>query len=624
MCTFYVYVVTLCLTYVSCSTTSSLYEQGSKFTFPETFAECTDIIINENTPKYVVQAVQNRCLDRFISIDHTHSWAKNLTSDEQSYIKSVFRKVINDAAQLNKLRHKRDVGIFPRRLRREVRAAPYQHWQNYARNVRRLKYETITHNGRSKYDVLADIHAIAINSAHFGPNFLPWHRLYLILLESALGTPIPYWDSAIDYEMEIPVQSILWTSRYFGNGYGMVTTGPFANFETPLGRLFRNIGSDGSLFNRPGINMLLSKLRLQQISEPMADENASVEGQHNGVHNWVDGVMNNLESSPHDPVFFCHHAFVDYIWELFRKQQLTRGIDPATDTFEQPANVTFQAITEVAVGLRGYYNNDGYSNKIADMVKYEPHPQCPICASSQDLYCDGRKRVCVSRRRDPREYAGQPEEAMDMAMNNGMMNNGQNTNPFPFYDRDMRVRMDSVTLNYNNMRMTGSMNGRSRMMTMMRNMNRDGTNSRMALPQMITNGNGQSESSGRMNMPAMMNVDTNVRMDRPQIMTNGDQNYDVSNRINGPEIMHVDTNVMANSFMPMNLHHEHRITSNIRTNQLVNPFISQIQNHRMSLGPGAVTDLVPGLTVEGSGPNINFQQPIGFRGHVPEIKMPTY
>lgn len=448
-------------------------------------------------------------------------------------------------------------------------------------------------------------------------------------MESALGTPIPYWESTIDYEMEDPVQSILWTAKYFGNGYGMVKTGPFANFDTPLGKLFRNIGSDGALFNKPGVNMLLSKFRLQQISEPMADMQASVEGQHNGVHIWVDGVMNNLESSPHDPIFFCHHAFVDFIWELFRKQQITRGIDPATDTFEQPANVTFQDITEVAVGLRGYYNNDGYSYKIANMVKYDPQPHCPTCAGSQDLYCDERKRVCVSRRRDPREFAGQPEEAMEMAMNNGMMNNemmnngmrnnNQNTRPFPFYNRDMRVRMDSVTLNYNNMMLTGSMDERSKMVTMMGNMN-----SRMNRPHLMTNGNGQSEPSGRMNMPAMMNVDTSVRMDLPQMMRNGDRLYDVSGRMNEPAIMHVDTNVMFNSFIPMNLNNQHGINSNIRMNQLVNPIISQNHNQRMPVGPGAVIDLGPGLTVVGSGANINFLQPNGFRGYFPGMKIPTY
>ena len=38
----------------------------------------------------------------------------------------------------------------------------------------------ISPTGRSKYDIIADIHLTAVMNAHFGPNFLPWHRLYLI------------------------------------------------------------------------------------------------------------------------------------------------------------------------------------------------------------------------------------------------------------------------------------------------------------------------------------------------------------------------------------------------------------------------------------------------------------
>ncbi|XP_052093198.1 tyrosinase-like protein 1 [Mytilus californianus] len=463
MCIPHVYAVFFFLTCVGCNSIHDLqntpYEKFSKFPFPKTFAECTDFLVRPNTPKDIVQAVQNHCLDGFVSIDHTHSWTKNLTRDEQNYIRSVFRKVISDADNLDKTRHKRDVGLFPRRLRREVRAAPYQHWADYARNVRRLKYETIDKNGRSKYNVLADIHGIAVSNSHFGPNFLPWHRLYLILMESALGTPLTYWDSTIDQEIEDCTQSILWTEKYFGNGFGMVKTGPFANFDTPLGKLFRNIGSDGALFSKSGVNIILSRSRFQQISEPFADTGASVEGQHNSKHVWVDGVINNLGESPHDPVFFCLHTFVDYIWELFRKQQIMNGIDPTTDTVLAPNDpeISFQNSTDVSVGLRGYYNIDGYSKRIADMVKYEPHPQCPICAGSQDLYCDKRKGVCLTRNRDPREYAGRQEEARSLGYSNKINNNGPNTKPFPIYGRDIRVRMDSVTLDYDNISLTASL-----------------------------------------------------------------------------------------------------------------------------------------------------------------------
>lgn len=269
-------------------------------------------------------------------------------------------------------------------------------------------------------------------------------------MESALGVPIPYWDSTLDFEMENPTESILWTKKYFGNGFGLVKTGPFANFQTTLGPLFRNIGSDGCLFQNKAVNGIFRYNRLAQISEPTAEESVSLEGQHNGVHNWVDGVMNNIDASAHDPVFFTHHSFVDHIWEIFRGLQMKCGIDPTIDTVQPPENVTLQNVTDPAVGLTGYYNEDGYSVMIATMVKYMPRPQCPFCSGSPDLYCDKRKGTCVSKRRNPMEYRGRPEEAMPVAMDFGMNSGGAKSNPFRLYERDARVRMDSVTMNYAN------------------------------------------------------------------------------------------------------------------------------------------------------------------------------
>jgi hypothetical protein len=61
--------------------------------------------------------------------------------------------------------------------------------------------------------------------------------------ETAVGIPVPYWDSTICFEMEDPVESEVWTEDYFGNGFGQVESGPFSGFSTPIGPLIRNIGS---------------------------------------------------------------------------------------------------------------------------------------------------------------------------------------------------------------------------------------------------------------------------------------------------------------------------------------------------------------------------------------------
>ncbi|KAH3859074.1 hypothetical protein DPMN_101720 [Dreissena polymorpha] len=42
---------------------------------------------------------------------------------------------------------------------------------------------------------------------------------------------------------------------------------------------------------------------------------------HDGVHDWVGGDMSHVAFAAYDPLFLMHHAFIDYIWEQFRRQQ---------------------------------------------------------------------------------------------------------------------------------------------------------------------------------------------------------------------------------------------------------------------------------------------------------------
>ena len=36
--------------------------------------------------------------------------------------------------------------------------------------------------------------------------------------------------------------------------------------------------------------------------------------------------MGDLGLSAFDPIFYFHHAFVDYVWELFRRNQVMRYV----------------------------------------------------------------------------------------------------------------------------------------------------------------------------------------------------------------------------------------------------------------------------------------------------------
>lgn len=212
--------------------------------------------------------------------------------------------------------------------------------------------------------------------------------------ETALGVPIPYWDTTIDNALDDPTQSILWTSKYFGNGRGVVTTGPFRHFQTPTGLLVRTIGDDGMLLSKHGIQRILGRRWNSEIFEPSLDQMSTLEGQHNLVHFWIGGHSNDFELAAYDPLFWTFHAYVDFVWEVFRGLQRRRGINPELDIVE-----SFnweQAPNRPAFGLRGLTLRDGYSRRMAGMVSYAPMPKCPECGNSPDMQCHRGRKVCVS------------------------------------------------------------------------------------------------------------------------------------------------------------------------------------------------------------------------------------
>jgi tyrosinase len=212
------------------------------------------------------------------------------------------------------------------------------------------------------------------NAAHRGPVFFPWHREYLRRLEDALGMALPYWDWTDDAAAQDPTQSSFWGTDLMG-GDGMVAegyrvgTGPFAyktgHWNIPVDQdgpaLRRRFGSfpnvanlptkadvglafvetiyDTAPWNRhPGIFSFRNRVEgwVTKDKDPRIPTNGSQT--HNRVHLWVGGEWQEnkkpingsmvVGTSPNDPVFFLHHAFVDKIWaewQAWRMKEDPRG-----------------------------------------------------------------------------------------------------------------------------------------------------------------------------------------------------------------------------------------------------------------------------------------------------------
>jgi tyrosinase len=155
----------------------------------------------------------------------------------------------------------------------------------------------------------ADIH---YNSCPHGNwFFLPWHRCYLLNFERIIQTltgnkkfGLPYWNWQTSHAIPAPFwvngSPLLWSPRDAdASSQADDTIVGAQNIESILEETnFEVFASYASTALRGGTGG--GSGRLEQ--EP-----------HNYIHGFVGGTMGTYHS-PLDPIFWCHHNFIDYIW----------------------------------------------------------------------------------------------------------------------------------------------------------------------------------------------------------------------------------------------------------------------------------------------------------------------
>jgi hypothetical protein len=129
---------------------------------------------------------------------------------------------------------------------------------------------------------------------HTSSHFLPWHRDFIRRFEDALRTfhpavTLPYWNSVADTSPSDP----LWDNAFLGQ------------FDAAWG-LNRALGSD----TLPTENDMNTALGHNTYDAFWPDLEVNV---HNAPHRWVEGEMGQRDS-PHDPVFYLHHCWIDMLW----------------------------------------------------------------------------------------------------------------------------------------------------------------------------------------------------------------------------------------------------------------------------------------------------------------------
>lgn len=231
--------------------------------------------------------------------------------------------------------------------------------------------DSVLHPGKQKrYDDFVEVHknamvagpAMLMPMPHGSSLFFPWHRVMLrqfeLALQAAAGNTsmsLPYWD------WQRAGASDPFTDDFLGGDgdasqKAHVVTGPFAAsggkfpirvWDKKKGdpALRREFGEDPSAW-LPTHSQITTGL----AKHPYYPGAGSFEGTaedllHNPVHRWVGGNMAEA-TSPNDPVFFLHHAFLDQLWEQWKTQH--PGEDPyrpvsGSKHFDLNATLVFHA-----------------------------------------------------------------------------------------------------------------------------------------------------------------------------------------------------------------------------------------------------------------------------------------
>lgn len=226
----------------------------------------------------------------------------------------------------------------------------------------------------SFWDRLVAIHIVHRDEAHGGAYFLPWHRLFLLLLENYIRETfypdfaLPYWDWSTPADAADAALSTIWGPNYVGgatSGPSPIQLGIFAGLRAHYlddHAITRDFDSNVSGSMPPLVNssVLQAVVAIDAGIDPWGNFSDGVETAHDLVHNAIGGDMGSTLTSPNDPIFYLHHAFVDKIWkdrqELygrnefggthdFRINDVRTSVDATSDFifqyFDVPVNVTF-------------------------------------------------------------------------------------------------------------------------------------------------------------------------------------------------------------------------------------------------------------------------------------------
>ncbi|MFD2094201.1 tyrosinase family protein [Blastococcus deserti] len=209
------------------------------------------------------------------------------------------------------------------RCRRNVATLTAAERQKFRNAVFRL-------HEQGRYQRYIAFHAFVSNLGHFGPAFLPWHRVMLKEFEDELisvdpTVTLPYWDFTSS-NVDSTGTTLIWNSDLFG-GNGTVTlswTGQDGATKTWTIRR-DNFGITSTPVTAQSVTDALDQTTYQSVPGAPGFRRALENAAHGAAHVWLGGDPGNdqadFATAVNDPFFFLLHANVDRIWSQWQQRR---------------------------------------------------------------------------------------------------------------------------------------------------------------------------------------------------------------------------------------------------------------------------------------------------------------
>lgn len=265
------------------------------------------------------------------------------------------------------------------RVRKDVRDLSGAEWNRYVRAVKSLHTRRRS-DEETTYDRFVQIHVDEQPAWHGGQYFLPSHRQMLWEFEDALRAidptvTVPYYDWTINFDRW--TFDDVWNMVGGANG-NEIPSAPFKGWTSllPERHTVSRAMISNSTRNYDGDRVLPMESRAA-LDAQISDTRQSFESfsnflevTHGLFHVEVGGDMRSGMTSPSDPVFYLHHAFVDKVW---RDWQLSGG-DNKFDGFHDGVRVSR---THVLSPRDWGRTVDDVLGSLSECVKYQEASERP-------------------------------------------------------------------------------------------------------------------------------------------------------------------------------------------------------------------------------------------------------